>query len=211
VTERFAIGDADLLLVVDLQNDFCVGGALSVPGADEVVPTINRLAARFAHVVLTQDWHPPGHSSFASAHAGRRPFETITLDYGPQTLWPDHCVQATPGADFHPGIEAAHAELVLRKGFRPEIDSYSAFLENDQRTPTGLGGYLRERSFRRVALVGLAFDFCVFWSARDARRLGFEAVVVEDACRAIDPGSAERAHRELAELGVASAAADAFV
>jgi nicotinamidase/pyrazinamidase len=191
------------LLVVDLQNDFCAGGALAVPDADAIVPTVNRLARRFTHVVLTQDWHPPGHSSFASAHPGRHPFETLTLDYGLQTLWPDHCVQGSRGADFHPGLRIPHAELVLRKGFRREIDSYSAFFENDQRTSTGLCGYLRERSLRRVTLAGLAFDFCVLWSAKDARRLGFDVVVVEDACRAIDAqGSANAARRELTQLGV---------
>src|SRR5215469_6384576 len=157
------VTDRDLLLVVDVQNDFCPGGALAVPDGDAIVPVANRLARRFTHVVLTQDWHPPGHSSFASAHSGRHPFETVAFDYGPQTLWPDHCVQGSHGADFHPGLGIPHAELVLRKGFRREIDSYSAFFENDQRTPTGLGGYLRDRGLRRVTLTGLAFDFCVLW------------------------------------------------
>src|SRR5579883_2036222 len=172
-------GAADALLLVDLQNDFCPGGGLAVPGGDEVIPLANRLARRFAHVVLTQDWHPGGHLSFASSHPGRRPFETIELAYGPQTLWPDHCVQETAGAAFHRGLEVPQAELVLRKGFRREIDSYSAFFENDRRTPTGLAGYLRERGLARVVLAGLALDFCVRWSAEDARALGFEVVVVE--------------------------------
>src|SRR5918912_1532408 len=154
-------GDRDVLLVVDVQNDFCEGGALAVPRGGEVVPVINRLAAGFRHVVLTQDWHPKGHRSFASAHEGRRPFESVAMPYGAQTLWPDHCVQDTPGAAFHPGLSVPHAELILRKGFRAEIDSYSAFFENDRTTPTGLAGYLRERGLEHVHLVGLATDFCV--------------------------------------------------
>lgn len=179
----------DVLLVVDMQNDFCPGGRLAVRGGDDVVPLVNRLATNFTHVVLTQDWHPLGHLSFASSHPGRRPFETVRLDYGVQTLWPDHCVQGTPGAAFHERLDVPRAELILRKGFRREIDSYSAFFENDRRTHTGLAGYLRERGFRRVYLAGLALDFCVCWSAEDARHLGFDAVVIEDACRAIDTGS----------------------
>jgi len=178
----------DLLLVIDVQNDFCPGGALAVAGGDAVVPVINRLARSFEHVALTQDWHPRGHSSFASSHAGCAPFETIAMPYGDQTLWPDHCVQGTPGAAFHPGLETTRAELIIRKGFRPSIDSYSAFFENDRTTPTGLAGYLRERGLRRVFLVGLATDFCVNYSAVDARRLGFAVVVIESACRAIDLG-----------------------
>ena len=188
----------DVLIVVDIQNDFCPGGGLAVPRGDEVVGPANRLIARFAHVVLTQDWHPPGHESFASAHPGRAPYETVELAYGPQILWPDHCVQGTDGAAFHPALEAAGAELVLRKGFHRQIDSYSAFFENDRATATGLSGYLRERGFRRVFLAGLAFDFCVLWSAEDARRLGFEAVVIEDACRSLDvDGSDAEARRRL--------------
>jgi nicotinamidase/pyrazinamidase len=195
--------DDDVLLVVDVQNDFCPGGALAVPRGDEVVPLVNRLGERFGHVVLTQDWHPPGHRSFASAHSGRRPFETIDLAYGPQTLWPDHCVQDTPGAAFHPGLRLPRAELVLRKGFRSAIDSYSAFLENDRRTPTGLAGYLRERGLARLFLAGLATDYCVLYSALDARRHGFAAVVVEDACRGIDlDGSLARAFGAMEEAGV---------
>jgi len=192
-----------VLIAVDVQNDFCPGGRLAVPRGDEVVEPINRLIERFPHVVLTQDWHPQGHGSFASSHPGRTPYETATFAYGPQILWPDHCVQGTPGADFHPTLWADRAELVLRKGYRREIDSYSAFFENDRATPTGLAGYLRDRGFRRVVLAGLAFDFCVLWSAEDARRLGFEAVVVEDACRALDvEGSAAEARRRLARAGV---------
>jgi nicotinamidase/pyrazinamidase len=179
----------DALLVVDLQNDFCDRGNLPVPGGSEIVPIVNRLCAGFSHVIVTQDWHPTGHLSFASAHPGKRPFEIIRTSYGEQTLWPDHCVQETPGAQFHPALRVPHAELVLRKGFRREIDSYSAFFENDRRTPTGLSGYLRDRAFRRLAIVGLAFDFCVRWSAEDARSLGFEVAVFEDACRGINVGS----------------------
>ena len=179
-------GADSVLLVVDVQNDFCPGGALAVADGDAVVPVINHLAERFPHVVLTQDWHPSKHSSFASQHQGRRAFETIDLAYGPQTLWPDHCVAGSRGAEFHPGLDTARAELVLRKGFRPEIDSYSAFMENDRATPTGLAGYLRERGLRRIVLAGLATDYCVAWSALGAVEAGFEAVVAEDACRAID-------------------------
>jgi nicotinamidase/pyrazinamidase len=194
--------DADVLLVVDVQNDFCPGGRLAVPDGDAVVAPINRLMARFRHVVLTQDWHPPGHGSFASAHPGAAPYDTISMPYGPQVLWPDHCVQGSPGAAFHPGLDLTPAGLILRKGTDPRIDSYSAFAENDRTTATGLAGYLRERGVGRVFLAGLAFDFCVLWSAEDARRLGFEAVVVADACRALDvEGSEADARRRLQALG----------
>jgi nicotinamidase/pyrazinamidase len=203
MTEALTIADYDVLLVVDVQNDFCPGGALAVPGGDEIVPVVNRLARRFRHVVLTQDWHPSGHLSFASSHPGRRPFETIDLSYGQQVLWPDHCVQATHGAAFHASLDVPHAELVLRKGYHQTIDSYSAFFENDRTTPTGLGGYLRERGLARVLLAGLALDFCVRYSAEDARRSGFAAVVIEDACRAIDLAGSLAATREsLASVGV---------
>ena len=161
MTVKHSIGNDDVLLVIDVQNDFCPGGALAVPGSDEVVPIINALATRFRHVVLTQDWHPAGHQSFASSHAGKQPFETITLAYGEQVLWPDHCVQDTAGAAFHRELTIPHAELILRKGYHREIDSYSAFFENDRETPTGLTAYLRERGFTRVFVAGLAFDFCV--------------------------------------------------
>src|ERR1700728_3425751 len=173
--------DDDLLLIIDVQNDFCPGGALAVTDGDAVVPVINRLAERFDHVVLTQDWHPAGHSSFATSHPGYAVFEAIDMPYGRQTLWPDHCVQGTSGAAFHPQLETDRAELVIRKGFRPTIDSYSAFYENDRRTPTGLAGYLRERGLTRVFLAGLAFDFCVRYSAEDAQREGFAVFVIEDA------------------------------
>lgn len=203
-------GESDVLLVVDVQNGFVPGGNLPVPGGDEVVPVINRVARAFTHVVLTQDWHPPGHVSFASSHPGRRPFETITLPYGEQVLWPDHCVQGTHDAALHPGLDVPHAALVIRKGFRREVDSYSAFLEADRKTPTGLAGYLRERGLRRVVLAGLATDFCVAWSALDARRAGFEAIVLEDACRAIDTqGSLARAWREMEAAGVGRLRAEA--
>ncbi len=195
--------DRDLLLLIDIQNDFCPGGALAVAGGHEIVPVVNGLTARFAHVALTQDWHPPGHRSFASAHPGRTPYESVTFPYGMQTLWPDHCVQGTPGADFHPALQVTRAELVIRKGFRSEIDSYSAFYENDRSTPTGLAGYLRERGFTRVVLCGLATDFCVAYSAIDARRLGFETVVVLAACRGIDlGGSLAAALTAMREAGV---------
>ncbi len=204
-------GADDILLVVDVQNDFCPGGALAVPRGDEVVPVVNRLAPLFPHVAMTQDWHPPGHLSFASAHPGRKPFETIDLAYGAQTLWPDHCVQGSDGAAFHRGLNLPQAELVLRKGFRREIDSYSAFYENDRRTPTGLAGYLRERGFKRVFLVGLATDFCVHYSAVDARREGFAAVLVEDGCRAIDlAGSLADAMAKMAAAGVERMTSDAL-
>jgi nicotinamidase/pyrazinamidase len=194
----------DLLLVVDVQNDFCPGGALAVARGDEVVPIINTLARSFDHVALTQDWHPAGHSSFASSHPGHAPFETVEMEYGTQVLWPDHCVQGTGGAAFHARLETAHAELIVRKGFRREIDSYSAFHENDRKTPTGLAGYLRERGFARLFLAGLATDFCVAWSALDARKEGFDVVLIEDACRALDlDGSLDGAMREMKSAGIA--------
>jgi nicotinamidase/pyrazinamidase len=196
--------DREVLVVVDVQNDFCPGGALAVPEGDEIVSTVNRLAAVFAHVILTQDWHPRGHASFASSHPGRHPFETIELPYGQQILWPDHCVQGTEGAAFHPGLDVPHAELVVRKGFRSAIDSYSAFRENDHRTPTGLAGYLKERGFTRVTLCGLATDFCVLFSAIDGHEAGFEVSVVTSACRGIDvDGSLSGAMRSMNEAGVA--------
>ena len=186
MTDNLTIGEHDIFIVVDIQNDFCPGGSLAVPRGDEVVPLINGLAKKFPHVVLTQDWHPRGHLSFASSHPGKQHFQTIELAYGKQVLWPDHCVQETIGAALRDDLHMPHAELVLRKGYHREIDSYSAFYENDRKTATGLSGYLRERGFTRVFLAGLAFDFCVRYSGEDARRLGFEAVVVQDACRGID-------------------------
>jgi len=199
-----AASDRDVLLVVDIQNDFCPGGALAVPGGDEIVPAVNRLARGFAHVVLTQDWHPPAHSSFASTHPGKHPFDTVEMFYGRQILWPDHCIQGTPGAAFHPQFDIPHAELIVRKGFHRTIDSYSAFRENDRKTPTGLASYLRERGFERVTLCGLATDFCVLYSALDARAAGFAVAVVVDACRGLDiDGSLARALDDMREAGVA--------
>ncbi|SDG96418.1 bifunctional nicotinamidase/pyrazinamidase [Bosea robiniae] len=195
--------DRTALLVVDVQNDFCPGGNLAVPDGDAVVPLVNALGRRFRHVVLTQDWHPAGHASFASSHPGRKPFGTIELAYGPQVLWPDHCVQGSTGAAFHPGLDLPHAEAVIRKGYRPGIDSYSGFVEADRRTRTGLEGYLRERGIAKVVIAGLATDFCVNWTAQDAARAGFETVVVEDACRAIDlDGSLDRAWAEMTAAGI---------
>ncbi len=196
--------DRDAFLAIDVQNDFCAGGALAVPDGDAVVAPVNRLMERFAHVVATQDWHPADHASFAANHAGGQPFSVVDMPYGPQTLWPAHCVQGTPGAGFHPGLALDRATAILRKGFRSHVDSYSAFYENDRTTPTGLGGLLRERGVTRVFAAGLATDFCVSFSALDARRLGFEVAVVLDACRAIDlNGSLAAARAAWAAAGVA--------
>jgi nicotinamidase/pyrazinamidase len=202
--------DADaVLLVIDVQNDFLPGGALAVPRGDDVVPVVNRLAARFGNVILTQDWHPPRHVSFASSHPGRQPFETIALPYGTQVLWPDHCVQGSAGAAFAAALDIRHAQAVIRKGYHDHTDSYSAFLEADRVTPTGLAGLLRERGIRRVFCCGLATDFCVAWSALDAQAAGFETWVVEDACRAIDTGGSLAAARaQLAAAGVRMTASD---
>jgi nicotinamidase/pyrazinamidase len=198
--------DHDLLLVVDVQNDFLPGGALAVPEGHLIVPLVNALAQRFAHVALTQDWHSPRHLSFASSHAGRVPFDVIMLPYGPQILWPDHCVQGSSGAEFSSALSVPKAELIVRKGYRCEIDSYSAFCEADGVTLTGLAGYLRERGFTRVFLAGLATDFCVAYSAVDARKAGFEVVVIEDACRAIDTGGSQAAAwARMNDAGVARA------
>lgn len=205
----------DVLLVVDVQRDFLPGGLLAVPAGNEIIEPINRLGARFAaaggHVLLTQDWHPEGHASFAESHPGKQPFQTVELAYGAQVLWPVHCVQGTPGAKFAPGLELPMAELVVRKGFRPGVDSYSAFQEADRRTTTGLAGYLRERGLRRLFLVGLATDFCVAWSALDARTAGFEAQVIEDCCRGIDnQGSLAKAWRDMEAAGVGRVGAEAL-
>lgn len=203
MTEAITPGEQDVLLVVDVQNDFCPGGALAVERGDEVVPVINRLARAFRHVVMTQDWHPGDHKSFASAHPGKRHFESVRMPYGEQTLWPDHCVQQTPGAAFHEDLDLPNCQLIIRKGFRPDIDSYSAFYENDRATPTGLAGYLTNRGFRRIFVVGLATDYCVHYSAVDARKEGFETFVIEDACRAIDlEGSLAAAMRNMKDNGV---------
>ena len=193
----------DVLLVIDVQNDFCPGGALEVPRGDEVVPAINDLIAQFDHVILTQDWHPRRHSSFANVHPGKEAFGEIAMDYGPQTLWPDHCIQGSKGASFHDDLSWTKAEMVIRKGFRSGIDSYSAFFENDKVTPTGLTGYLRERGMTRVFCAGLAFDYCVRYSAEDANSQRFETYVIEDACRAIDmQGSAAATRDSFSDLGI---------
>jgi nicotinamidase/pyrazinamidase len=195
--------DNRVLIIIDVQNDFCPGGRLAVAGGDETVPVINALARDFNHVVLTQDWHPEDHSSFASQHEGGTPFSTVKMAYGPQTLWPDHCIIGSEGAAFHTGLDVAKAELIIRKGFRKAIDSYSAFFENDHTTPTGLGAYLRERGFQRLTLVGLAFDYCVRYSAEDARAQGFAVTVIEHATRAIDlNGSAAATRRSFAERDI---------
>ena len=208
MTGDITIGANDALLVIDVQYDFCPAGALAIAGGDEVVAVINALAGRFDHVIMTQDWHPQGHGSFASAHPGHSPFETIRMPYGDQTLWPDHCVQGTRGAEIHAGLGLPNCEMIVRKGFRAEIDSYSAFRENDRATATGLAGYLRERGLARLFLAGLATDFCVHFSALDARAEGFEAWVIEDACRAIDlDGSLAAARENMRAAGVGFVAA----
>lgn len=193
----------EALIVIDVQNDFCPGGALAVAGGDEIIPRVNALMAEFPVKVLTQDWHPSDHASFAANHPGAQPFTLTEMPYGPQVLWPTHCVQGTTGAAFHPALATDPADLVIRKGFRAAIDSYSAFFENDHRTPTGLEGYLRTRGATRLTLVGLATDFCVAYSAVDAARLGFAVTVLEGACRAIDlDGSLARARAEMRAAGV---------
>jgi len=209
---EFKLNVHDALIVVDVQNDFCPGGALAVPDGDAVVPVINGLIARFPSVVASQDWHPRRHTSFASMHPGRDPFESIDVAYGAQTLWPDHCVQGTPGAEFHPELDTAAFELIVRKGFRREVDSYSAFVENDRVTHTGLEGYLRTRALNRVFLCGLAGDVCVYFSALGARETGFETVFVDDACRDLDvDGSSAAARADMAAKGIAIATAAEIV
>ncbi len=202
-----SLSDRDALVVVDVQIDFCPGGALAVAEGDAVVPLANALARRFRHVLLTQDWHPAGHASFASTH-GKAPFETVELSYGTQVLWPDHCVQGTKGAEFHPGLDIPHARAVIRKGLNPQVDSYSGFREADRVSPTGLAGYLSDLGVTRVFLCGLATDFCVAWTAYDARAAGLEVVVIEDACRGIDlGGSLARAQSEMDARGIRRIAA----
>ena len=195
--------DTDVFLVIDMQNCFVPGGSLAVKEGDAIVPLINKIAKSFKHVVLTQDWHTPDHVSFASQHSGKKPFEAIKAPYGTQVLWPDHCVQGTEGAALVKGLDIAHAELILRKGYRKEVDSYSAFLEADKKTTTGLTGYLKARGLKRVFLAGLATDFCVAWSAIDARKQGFDAYVIDDACRGIDAnGSLAAAWKDMGRAGV---------
>jgi nicotinamidase/pyrazinamidase len=192
----------EALLIVDVQNDFCPGGALEVPKGNEIIPVINKLADQFDVVVQTQDWHPAGHSSFASSHNGREPFETIEMPYGEQVLWPDHCVQGSKGAEFHPELETNRSQLIIRKGFRKDIDSYSAFYENDDKTTTGLTGYLRQRDIETLYAVGLATDFCVKWSVIDGLKEGFDLYVVEDAVKGIDiEGSVDAAWSEMLDAG----------
>jgi nicotinamidase/pyrazinamidase len=194
---------SEALIVIDVQNDFCPGGVLAVAGGDEIMPLVNAMIREAEHVVLTQDWHPAGHSSFASSHPGKAPFQTVTMPYGEQTLWPDHCVQGTQGAEFHADLAWQTAQLVIRKGFRTAIDSYSAFFENDRATPTGLAGYLRERGISAITLAGLATDFCVAFSALDAVRQGFAVTVRLDACRGIDlNGSVETVLGRMRDAGV---------
>ncbi|MFK8076344.1 MAG: bifunctional nicotinamidase/pyrazinamidase [Granulosicoccus sp.] len=198
-----SIKETDCLIIIDVQKDFCTGGSLAVPDAESILPWINDSSGQFKNIVLTQDWHPAGHSSFASVHEGKAPFESISMPYGTQTLWPDHCVQGSCGADFHDELLTNQAQLIIRKGFRHEIDSYSAFYENDHSTTTGLTGYLRERSINRVFCVGLALDYCVRFSALDARREGFETVVAEAGCRGIDiDGSNDDARQAMKSAGV---------
>lgn len=195
--------NAKALIVVDIQNDFCPGGALGVADGDAIIPLVNRMIEEHDHVILTQDWHPAGHSSFASSHPGKAAYEVIEMPYGPQTLWPDHCVQGSHGGDFHPALVWDKAEMIVRKGYRPGIDSYSAFFENDRTTPTGLAGYLRERGLTDLVLVGIATDFCVAYSALDAVREGFSVTVRLDACRAIDlNGSLAAMTEKMREAGV---------
>jgi len=206
--DDLTIRETDALIVIDLQNDFCpphngIGGTLAVRDAATIIPLINSLAQKFHHVILTQDWHPAHHISFASAHPGHQPYQQIQAPYGPQTLWPDHCLQNSTGAAFHPALHIPHAELLLRKGFRKDIDSYSAFLENDHFTPTGLAGYLRERSLTRLFLCGLAYDFCVRFSAIDGCHLGFETIVIEDATRPVNlPNSVAETNAALASAKI---------
>ena len=185
------LNDSDALLVIDVQNDFCPDGRLAVTDSDAIVPIINPLIAQFKHVILTQDWHPAGHSSFASSHAGKEPFSTTTMPYGQQTLWPDHCIQGSDGAQFHPDLQVDPATLVIRKGMNPDIDSYSAFYENDHTTRTGLAGFLRDLHITRIFCCGLAFDYCVRYSAVDARKESFTTLVIADACRSIDMDGSE--------------------
>jgi nicotinamidase/pyrazinamidase len=201
--ERPVIDNATALIVVDVQNDFCPGGRLAVPKGDEVVSVVNALGRRFQNVVYTQDWHPEGHSSFATSHPGKKPFEVIQMPYGPQVLWPDHCTWDSAGAEFHEGLDIPHAQTIVRKGYRKEVDSYSGFLEADRKTVTGLGGYLKERGITRAVVVGLATDFCVSWTAQDAAKNGLQTFVVEEACRAIDlNGSLDKAWTDMTALGV---------
>lgn len=205
------VSSTDVLIVVDAQNDFCTGGAPAVPGGEKIIPAINRIAGKFENIVLTQDWHPEDHVSFVSNHPHKRPYDTIELSYDPEVLWPDHCLQGRTGAVFHSALETTRASLVLRKGIHRDIDSYSEFYENDHKTPTGLAGFFRERELKTLFFVGLAFDFCVPYSAEDARQAGFEAVVIEEACRGLDVGGSVAAtHHSLKSLGILTVGIEAF-
>jgi nicotinamidase/pyrazinamidase len=209
---RFDIGDGDVFVVVDVQYDFLPGGNLAVPKGNEVVGLVNRIATKFKHVILTQDWHPRGHISFASSHPGKKPFEVTQLPYGPQVLWPDHCIWKSKGAEISADIDIPGAQLVIRKGYHAHTDSYSAFMEADRKTPTGLTSYLKERGFKRIFAAGLATDFCVSWTAQDSRKAGFDTVVIEDATRAIDVGgSLAKAWDVMNGIGVVRAQSSAFV
>ena len=200
-----------LLLVIDPQNDFCLGGSMAVPSGDDVIPIINSVARKFQHMVITQDWHPEGHLSFASSHTGKKPFDVARVEYGSQVLWQEHCIQGTRGAELHPALYTSRAELILRKGFDRKIDSYSAFFDNDQKTPTGLCGYLRERAQSALYVGGLATDFCVLYSVLDACRLGFEVTVIEDACKGIDVnGSVADAWRQMTKAGATLVTSEQF-
>lgn len=199
----------EALLIVDVQNDFCPGGALEVENGDKIIPVVNKLSEQFAAVIQTQDWHPENHSSFASNHDGKQPYETIEMEYGEQVLWPDHCVQGSRGADFHPDFNVTNSQLIIRKGFREELDSYSAFYENDNETTTGLTGYLKKRSIDKLFVCGLATDFCVKWSVLDGIKEGFEVVVIEDAVKGIDiDGSVEEAWEEMEKAGAEHISSD---
>lgn len=210
-TSTQGVESSDVLLVVDVQNGFVPGGNLAVPAGNEVVPVINRIAASFENVILTQDWHPAGHASFASSHPGRNPYDVLDLGYGPQVLWPDHCVQGTRDADFAEGLALPKAQLIIRKGFHTGVDSYSAFQEADGKTTTGLAAYLAARGMKRVFVCGLATDFCVAWSALDARAVGFETLLIEDACRAIDlDGSLAKAMQDMTDAGVVLSSSSDF-
>jgi nicotinamidase/pyrazinamidase len=202
----------DALLIIDIQNDFCPGGKLAVENGDEIIEPVNALSRIFRNVIQTQDWHPINHSSFASNHSGKEPYETVEMEYGEQVLWPDHCMQGSIGADFHPDLHTDPTKMIIRKGYRKEIDSYSAFFENDHSTKTGLDGYLREFDIKRLFLCGLATDFCVKWSALDARKLGYETFLITDAVKGIDiDGSVAQAMHEMKEAGVKFLESEALI
>lgn len=209
--DSVTVGDADALVVVDVQNDFCPGGNLAVPNADEIIPLVNRLQRQFCNVVLTQDWHPSGHKSFASVHPGKEPLETVELSYGTQILWPDHCVQGTPGAQFHPDLELDRARMIIRKGMNREVDSYSAFFENDRCTDTGLAGYLKALGVERVYVCGIAAEYCVGYSGLDGLSQGFDVSVVTDATAKFGGDGLDKMYDDLAEAGARQVAAESLI